>query len=69
MRQLFLSDFFLAEENVFARYRWPADHVVGTLKLLGPGAFSLSSSLPLLRVMGEVLFDPPTVEGYKSGPT
>jgi uncharacterized protein (DUF1800 family) len=69
MSQLFTSDFFLAEENFSARYRWPVEHVVGLMKNVGPGLAPLTRWVPVLSQMGEDLYDPPTVEGYKAGAT
>jgi uncharacterized protein (DUF1800 family) len=69
MGQLFLSDFFLDDANVSARYRWPVEHVIGALKTLGPGTTPLQNYLTPLSQMNEILLDPPTVEGYKGGPT
>jgi uncharacterized protein (DUF1800 family) len=68
MGQLFLSDFFLDDANVAARYRWPVEHVIGALKTLGPGTTPLQNYLTPLAQMNEVLLDPPSVEGYKGGP-
>src|SRR5262249_11188602 len=68
MRNIFLSDFFLADENYFARYRWPVEHVVGVLKALGPGTVNpLVNYVGSLDQMNEKLYDPPTVEGYTGG--
>jgi uncharacterized protein (DUF1800 family) len=67
MRQLFLSDFFLDEANAVARFAWPVEHVISTLKALEPGTRTLQSHLEYLSQMNELLFDPPSVEGYKAG--
>jgi uncharacterized protein (DUF1800 family) len=69
MRQLFLSDFFLEEANYSARYRWPVDHLIGTLKALGPGTRPMLWHLYWLQQMNESLYDPPSVEGYRAGET
>jgi uncharacterized protein (DUF1800 family) len=69
MRNIFLSDFFLADENFFARYRWPVEHLIGVLKTLGPGTTPLVNYVSSLDAMNEKLYDPPTVEGYKGGAT
>lgn len=67
MRNIFLSDFFLADENFNAHYRWPVEHVISLVKTLGPGTIPLANFLGYLDQMDEKLYDPPTVEGYKGG--
>jgi len=71
MGQLFLSDFFQDEANINARYRWPVEHVVASLKAFGPGTTPLQTYVVAngpLGLMNEMLLDPPSVEGYKGGP-
>jgi uncharacterized protein (DUF1800 family) len=67
MERLFKCDFFLAEANVRARYRWPVEHVVGLLKAMGPGTRPLATAVRAISEMGQDLIDPPSVEGYKGG--
>jgi uncharacterized protein (DUF1800 family) len=67
MERLFKSDFFIAEASVGARYRWPIEHVVGLMKAYGPGTTPLVGVLAPLSEMGQDLYDPPSVEGYKGG--
>jgi hypothetical protein len=43
--------------------------VIGTLRTLGPGTAPLTNHLTYLAQMNELLFDPPSVEGYKAGDT
>jgi uncharacterized protein (DUF1800 family) len=67
MERLLKSDFFVAEAHVGARYRWPVEHAVGLMKAYGPGTTPLNGVLSTLSEMGQDLFDPPSVEGYKGG--
>lgn len=69
MERLFKSDFFVDEAHFGARYRWPVEHVLGLMKAVGPGTAPLVSLNAALSEMGQDLFDPPSVEGYKGGPT
>jgi uncharacterized protein (DUF1800 family) len=69
MSNLFTSDLFLDEANLGARYRWPIEHVVGLAKAAGAGTAPLNRLIQPLSLMGEDLFDPPSVEGYKAGAT
>ncbi len=68
MRALFTSDFFKAAR--FTRVKSPAELIAGTLKLTGdyreikPGLIQLHEAS---RVMGQMLMDPPTVEGWHTG--
>jgi uncharacterized protein (DUF1800 family) len=70
MAKIFASPFFKEEANEFACSRWPVGHVVGTIKSVG---FSperpLSRAVQTLSNLGEDLYDPPSVEGYKAGLT
>jgi len=69
LRVLFNSDFF--KNARFARVKSPAELVAGTLKLVGdftrpkPGLFPMAEAT---RYMGQELLNPPTVEGWHTGP-
>ena len=69
LRVLFNSDFF--KESPFAQIKSPAEAVAGTLRLVGdytgmkPGLHDIS---PSVRYMGQNLLNPPTVEGWHTGP-
>ncbi len=66
---LFNSDFF--KEARFRKVKSPAELVAGTIKLVGafrypePGMLSLATAT---EVMGQALLNPPTVEGWHTGP-
>ena len=69
LRALFLSDFF--KDAKFAKIKSPAEVVVGTLRFVGgyefpaPGIGNLSKEA---GYMGQELLNPPSVEGWHTGP-
>ena len=70
LRVLFNSDFF--KEARFTRVKSPAEVVVGTMNLVGdfkgrprPGILDLAMEV---GHMGQSLLDPPSVEGWHTGP-
>ncbi|MFN8526690.1 MAG: DUF1800 domain-containing protein [Chloroflexota bacterium] len=68
MRTLFNSDFF--KKARFKRVKCPVELIAGTVKISGewrnpdPGLVTLDSAA---RAMGQILMDPPTVEGWHTG--
>jgi uncharacterized protein (DUF1800 family) len=68
MRAVLLSPEFWSTDNYFARYSGPAEFVVRALKDIGWTGFSLGDALTPLANMGQVLYDPPDVNGWDSGP-
>ena len=68
LRVLFNSDFF--KEARFKRVKSPAELVAGTIRLLGTYRFpgpSLSDLDTTTTLMGQQLYNPPTVEGWHAG--
>ncbi len=68
LRAMFNSNFF--KEARFARLKSPAEVVVGTLRLVGGGAFPAPGLGDLARqpaYMGQDLLNPPSVEGWHTG--
>jgi uncharacterized protein (DUF1800 family) len=59
---------FDAPSSYFARYSWPVEYVVRTLKEVGYGGYPMSSALGPLTNMGQQLFEPPDVGGWSIGP-
>jgi uncharacterized protein (DUF1800 family) len=67
LRDLFSGPEFLADASYHAQVKQPVDYVIGSLKSLetqnvGPDVTQL------LRRMGQDLFNPPDVSGWKGGP-
>jgi uncharacterized protein (DUF1800 family) len=68
LRSLFLSDFF--KDARYRRVKCPAEFIAGVLKLSG----AMQTPEPALagvgfstQLMGQALFDPPSVEGWHTG--
>jgi uncharacterized protein (DUF1800 family) len=53
--------------NWHTRYSWPAEYVVRAIKELGWSGFSIDSARTALIPMGQVLFEPPDVNGWELG--
>jgi len=53
--------------SVFARYSWPVEFVVRAIKEVGVSGYSAVQTIPLLIAMGQSLFEPPNVGGWKVG--
>ena len=68
LRTLFKSDFFKAAR--FKRVKSPAELITGVLKLVGTNR-TPTPGMPqyhrAAKVMGQELFNPPTVEGWHTG--
>ena len=68
MREVLLSPEFWDESAYFARYSWPAEFVVRALKDIGWTGFSVNDALTPLSNMGQILYEPPDVAGWDTGP-
>ena len=66
LRRLFTSDAFLGSE--FARYSWPIEYVVRSIKETGWNGFSVDTTMTPLVKMGQQLYEPPDVNGWALGP-
>jgi uncharacterized protein (DUF1800 family) len=51
----------------FTRYSWPVEFLVRALKEVGWSGFSVYDALTPLSNMGQQLYDPPSVAGWKLG--
>jgi uncharacterized protein (DUF1800 family) len=67
MREVLLSPEFWDESAYFTRYAWPVEFVVRSLKDIGWTGFSVDSALTPLANMGQILFEPPDVSGWRAG--
>ncbi len=65
LRRLFTSDYFLDSE--FSRYSWPAEYVVRAIKETGWNGLSVDTALTPLVNMGQLLYEPPDVNGWALG--
>src|SRR3954469_25637064 len=69
MREVLLSPEFWDPSAYFARYSWPVEYVVRSLKDIGWTGFSVNDALTPLSNMGQILFEPPDVSGWDAGQT
>lgn len=68
LRQLFLSQSFYSDRAVATRIKSPVEYLVSTWKSLGLESIPQRQRLSTdLAEMGQVLFYPPTVEGWEGG--
>jgi uncharacterized protein (DUF1800 family) len=68
VRRLLTSPAFTDSRNRYARYSWPVEFVVRSLKEVGWAGFSVNDALTPLVNMGQQLFEPPDVNGWELGP-
>jgi len=71
MRTLFMSDAFRSREAYFAKVKSPAEHVIGTIRMVEDFQFprwGIREEVTLeARYMGQDLLNPPSVEGWHVG--
>ena len=67
LRYILTSRWFTNPGNFNARYAWPAEYVVRTIKEMGWTGFSVDSARVPLTNMGQTLFEPPNVAGWQLG--
>lgn len=68
LNQLFLSKAFYSEEAMSTRVKSPVEYLVSTWKAMGLQKVPQTDRLKTdLAEMGQVLFYPPTVEGWEGG--
>lgn len=66
MRALLTSREFVQEDSRYARYAWPVEFVVRSIKEAGWVGFSVNDVLTPLSNMGQQLFEPPDVNGWET---
>src|SRR5262249_31751464 len=67
VREVLLSPEFWSSDAYFARYAWPVEFVVRTVKDIGWTGFSVGDALTPVSNMGQTLYDPPDVSGWDLG--
>ncbi len=70
LKTLFKSEFFRSSKSRYAKVKSPAELVVGVLKLTGEFKAphpKLQTAAAAMGIMGQVLGNPPTVEGWHEG--
>ena len=68
VRYLLSSARFNVGPARYARYSWPVEFVVRSIKEVGWVGFSVNDTLTPLANMGQQLFEPPDVNGWDLGP-
>jgi uncharacterized protein (DUF1800 family) len=69
VREVLLAPEFWETSAYYARHAWPVEFVVRAVKEVGWRGFSLGDTLTPLTNMGQVLYDPPDVDGWDAGRT
>ena len=67
VRRLLLSPQFRDPANYYKRYSWPVEFVVRAIREVGWTGFSVGDALTPLANMGQQLFEPPDVSGWRLG--
>ena len=67
LRRLLGSSQFRDPRHYYARYSWPVEFVVRSIKEIGWVGFSVNDALTPLTNMGQQLFEPPDVAGWDLG--
>jgi uncharacterized protein (DUF1800 family) len=67
VRYIFNSPWFNDPSVRFARYSWPAEFVVRSIKEVGWQNFALDRARSPMAAMGQQLFEPPNVAGWPQG--
>ena len=67
LRYILKSQWFTNPATFNARYSWPTEFVVRTIKEVGWAGFSVDTARVPLTNMGQTLFEPPNVAGWQLG--
>ncbi|MCE9567025.1 MAG: DUF1800 domain-containing protein [Planctomycetes bacterium] len=61
------SKLFFSDHAFHKRVKWPVEYAVGAVRAVVPGRVPLSDLTDPLAKMGQVLFAPPNVKGWRTG--
>jgi uncharacterized protein (DUF1800 family) len=67
MEEIFTADWFYEDSNIGTRIKSPIELIVGLRKQLGITFQDKDAQLLIQKVLGQVLFYPPNVAGWKEG--
>jgi uncharacterized protein (DUF1800 family) len=67
VRYILRSPWFQSQDTYYARYAWPVEYVVKSIKEVGWNGYSVDSARAALPAMGQTLFEPPDVNGWALG--
>jgi uncharacterized protein (DUF1800 family) len=68
VRFILQSRWFNDPDRWYARYSWPVEFVIRSMREVGWTGFSIDSVRTPLANMGQTLFEPPDVNGWEPGP-
>jgi uncharacterized protein (DUF1800 family) len=69
MKQIFTSDWFYDDENIGAKVTSPVELIVRFKKLVSVDTKNKKTLIDVQKALGQVLFFPPNVAGWKGGNT
>ena len=61
------SRLFFSEHSYRKRVKWPVEYALGLVRSVVPGRIPLADVIDPLAKMGQVLFAPPNVKGWRTG--
>jgi uncharacterized protein (DUF1800 family) len=67
LRYILRSPWFIDPRRWYARYSWPVEYVVRSIREIGWAGFSVDAARTPLANMGQTLFEPPDVAGWSLG--
>ena len=67
MKHIMLSDWFYDEKNIGAKIKSPIEYIVGMQRLVPIVFKDPKQLLYIQKVLGQILFKPPNVAGWKGG--
>jgi len=68
VRYILRSPWFINQDRWFARYSWPVEYAVRSIREVGWNGFSVDTLRTPLTNMGQTLYEPPNVAGWELGP-
>jgi len=69
VRDVFLTPQFWDSATYFSKYSWPIEFAIRLIKDVGWVGFSVNDALAPVSNMGQTLYDPPDVSGWKARET
>jgi uncharacterized protein (DUF1800 family) len=67
VREVLLSRQFWDSAAYYARYSWPVEFIIRSLKDIGWRGFSVNDAIAPMANMGQTLYEPPDVSGWDTG--
>jgi hypothetical protein len=67
VRTMLASQLFFSEHAYRKRVKWPVEYALGAARAATPGRVPMIDLVDPLAKMGQVLFNPPNVKGWRTG--